>query len=80
MMYKDPIHTSHGKYYISAIVTNGLLLLREAVAIYCQNQKKHTKTLCGQNNAKFCYVKAGSTYTAKLQRVRRKFIHHLICS
>jgi hypothetical protein len=30
--------------------------------VYCDNHEKHTDTLCGQN-AKFWYVKAGSTYS-----------------
>jgi hypothetical protein len=36
------------------------MLFREAVAVYCENHKKHTDTLCGLN-AEFWFVKAGGT-------------------
>jgi hypothetical protein len=35
---------------------------RETVAVYCENHREHTNTLCGQK-AKFWYVKAGSAYS-----------------
>jgi hypothetical protein len=38
------------------------MLFGEIVAVYCENHKEHTNTLCGQN-AEFWYVKAGGTYT-----------------
>jgi hypothetical protein len=38
------------------------MLFRETVAVYCENRTEHTDTLCGQN-AGFCYVKAGGTYS-----------------
>jgi hypothetical protein len=28
---------------------NRLMLFRETVAVYCENHKEHTNTLCGQN-------------------------------
>jgi hypothetical protein len=38
------------------------MLFGELIAVYCENHKEHTKTLCGQN-AEFWYVKAGGTYS-----------------
>jgi hypothetical protein len=37
------------------------MLLRETIAIYCENRTKHTNSPCGQN-AEFLYVKAGDAY------------------
>jgi hypothetical protein len=30
------------------------MLLRERVAVYCENSTKHTNTLCGQNAELYC--------------------------
>jgi hypothetical protein len=38
------------------------MLFRETVAVYWQNNKVQTNTLCGQN-AEFCYVKEGGIYS-----------------
>jgi hypothetical protein len=38
------------------------MLFWERVALYCENHKEHTDTLCGQNAELKC-VKAGSTYS-----------------
>jgi hypothetical protein len=38
------------------------MLLRETVAVYCENRTEHTNTLCGQN-AEFWHVTAGGTYS-----------------
>jgi hypothetical protein len=38
------------------------MLFGETVAVYCENHKEHTDTLCGQN-AKFWRVKTGGTYS-----------------
>jgi hypothetical protein len=54
--------TSQETHYISAIQPNWLMLFREAIAVYCENHKEHTDTLCGQN-AEFWYVKADGIYS-----------------
>jgi hypothetical protein len=51
----------HRKHYVSATETNRLMLFRETVAVYCENNTEHTNTLCRQN-AEFWYVKAGGIY------------------
>jgi hypothetical protein len=38
------------------------MLIRETVAVYCENHTEHTDTLCGQN-AEFWHVKEGGTYS-----------------
>jgi hypothetical protein len=38
------------------------MLFRETVAVYYENHREHTNTLCGQN-AEFYYFKAGGTYS-----------------
>jgi hypothetical protein len=38
------------------------MLFGETVAVYCENHRENTDTLCGQN-PEFWYVKAGGTYT-----------------
>jgi hypothetical protein len=38
------------------------MLIRETIAVYCENHMKHTNTLRGQN-AEFKYVTAGGTYS-----------------
>jgi hypothetical protein len=35
---------------------------RSQIPVYCENQTKHTNTLCGQNVQFIFYVKAGGTY------------------
>jgi hypothetical protein len=37
------------------------MLFGETVAVYCENYKEHTDTLCGQN-VEVWYVKAGGMY------------------
>jgi hypothetical protein len=37
------------------------MLLRETVAVYCENHMEHTDTLCEQN-AEFLHAEAGGTY------------------
>jgi hypothetical protein len=38
------------------------MLFGDTAAVYCENHKEHTNTLCGQN-AEFWYVKAGGAYS-----------------
>jgi hypothetical protein len=37
------------------------MLLRETVAVYCENHTEHTNTLCGQN-VEFYSIKADGTH------------------
>jgi hypothetical protein len=52
VIYKNPVRTSEETHYISATETNRLMLFRETVSVYCENQ-----------NAEFQCVKAGGTYS-----------------
>jgi hypothetical protein len=47
-LYKNSVRTSQ-ETHVSATETNGLMLLREIIAVYCENYTEHTNTLCGQN-------------------------------
>jgi hypothetical protein len=49
IIYKDSVRTSQETYYASATKPNGLMLFRETVAVYCENQMEHINTLCEQN-------------------------------
>jgi hypothetical protein len=60
------------------------MLLRERVAVYCENHTEHTDTLCGQN-AEFYCVKAGGTYSnhwagVKTHGVNKNFVLTLPCT
>jgi hypothetical protein len=57
-IYKVSVRTSQETHYVSTTKTNQLMLFRETVAVYCENHKEHTNTLCG-HNAEFLYVKLG---------------------
>jgi hypothetical protein len=61
-VYNNPVRTSQETHYVTATEPNRLVRFRETVAVYCENHTEHTDTLCGQN-AEFCYVKAGGTYS-----------------
>jgi hypothetical protein len=52
----------HRKHYVSATEPNRLMLLRETVAVYCENHTEHTDTLCGQT-AEVFNVKPGGIYS-----------------
>jgi hypothetical protein len=41
--------TSEETYYVSATKPQRLMLFGETVALYCENHKEHTDTLCAQN-------------------------------
>jgi hypothetical protein len=47
--YTNSVRTSQETHYVSATKPNRLMLLRETVAVYCENHTEHTDTLCGQN-------------------------------
>jgi hypothetical protein len=40
----------HRERYITATVTNQLMLFKEIIAVYCENQMKHSDTRCVQNS------------------------------
>jgi hypothetical protein len=47
-MYVNTVRTSQETHYVSATKPNRLILLKETVAVYCENHTEHTNTLCGQ--------------------------------
>jgi hypothetical protein len=61
VIYTNAVRTSQETHYVSATEPNRLMLFRETVAVYCENHKEHTDTLCGQNE-EFSYVTADGTY------------------
>jgi hypothetical protein len=48
-MYKHSVRTSQETDYVSATKINLLMLFRERVPAYCENDVKHRDTLWGQN-------------------------------
>jgi hypothetical protein len=48
-MFKDSVRTSQETHYVSITKPNRLMLFRETAAVYCEDHKEHTNTLCGQN-------------------------------
>jgi hypothetical protein len=58
----NSVRTSQETRHVSATKPNRLMLFRETVAVFCENQTEHTDTLCGQN-AQFNNVIAGGTYS-----------------
>jgi hypothetical protein len=59
-MYNNPVRTLQETHYVTATKPNRLMLFRETVAVYCENQMEHTNTLCG-HNSEFWYVKVRGT-------------------
>jgi hypothetical protein len=47
-MYSNSVRTSQETRYVSATKTNRLMLFKETVTVYCENNTEHTNTLCGQ--------------------------------
>jgi hypothetical protein len=43
-IYTNPIRTSHEAYNVCATKSNRLFLLRETVAVYCDNRTEQTDT------------------------------------
>jgi hypothetical protein len=62
MTYKNEVRTSQETHYVSATKTNRLMLFRETIAVYRENNMKHKNTFSGQD-AEILYVKAGGTYS-----------------
>jgi hypothetical protein len=48
-MYKNSVRTSQETYHVSATKPSQLILFRETVAVYCENQTEQTDTLWEQN-------------------------------
>jgi hypothetical protein len=65
IIYKNLVRTSQETHYVTATKPNRLMLLRETVAVYCENHMEYTNALCGQN-AEFCFVRAGGTHSNHL--------------
>jgi hypothetical protein len=40
--HTNPVRTSQETHYVSAPVTNRLMLFREIVVVYCENHTEHT--------------------------------------
>jgi hypothetical protein len=59
--YKNSVCTSQETHRFSATNTSQLKLFREMVAVYCENQFKHTNTVFWEN-PELKYVKACGTY------------------
>jgi hypothetical protein len=47
VIYKNTVRTSQETHYVSATNTDRLMLFGETNAVYCENDAKHTNTLCG---------------------------------
>jgi hypothetical protein len=47
--YNELVRTSQEIRYVSAIETNRLMLVRETIAVYCENHTQCTITLFGEN-------------------------------
>jgi hypothetical protein len=46
--YRNSVRTSQETHYVCATKPNRLMLFREIIAVYCENQTEDTDTLCGQ--------------------------------
>jgi hypothetical protein len=60
VLSKTNLGTSQETHYVSVTKPNRLMLFRGTVAVYCENHKEHTNTLCGQN-AEFSLYLTGNT-------------------
>jgi hypothetical protein len=49
LIYKNSVRTSQETCYFSSTEINRLMLLKEIMAVYCENHKKHTNTIYGKN-------------------------------
>jgi hypothetical protein len=61
IIYKNSVCTSQETHRFSASNTSQLMLFREMVAVYCENQMKYTNTVF-RENPELRYVKACGTY------------------
>jgi hypothetical protein len=62
IMFKQPVRTSQETHSVCATKPNRLMLFREIIAVYCENNTEHISTLCGQN-VEFFYNTASGKYT-----------------
>jgi hypothetical protein len=61
LIYINSVRTSQETHNVTTTETNRLMLFGDTVAVYCDNHREHTDTLCGKNE-NFLYVKVGGTY------------------
>jgi hypothetical protein len=59
-LYTTSVRTSQETHYVSDTKLNRLMLVRETVAVYCENHTEHTDSIYDQNTL---YVKAAGTYS-----------------
>jgi hypothetical protein len=61
IIYKDPVRTSQETHYVSATKPNRLTLLRDTIAVFCENHTKHMNILffkggCKKASFPFSYL------------------------
>jgi hypothetical protein len=49
VIFKSSVRTSQETHHVSTTEPNQLTLFREIIAVYCENHREHTNTLCEQN-------------------------------
>jgi hypothetical protein len=54
LIYTGPVRTSQETHHVTATTPNRLILLRETVAVYCENHTEHTDTLCAECRVLVC--------------------------
>jgi hypothetical protein len=55
------VRASQETHYDSATNPNRLMLIREIIAVYCENHTEHINTLCEQNT-EFINIMTGGIY------------------
>jgi hypothetical protein len=59
---KKSVPSSQETYYVSVTKTNRFMLLKQKIAVCCENHIKREITLCGQN-AEFLHVTVHGTFS-----------------
>jgi hypothetical protein len=59
---ENSVRTSQETHYVSATKPNRLMLLKETVAVYCENHTEHTNTLCEQKTQSVPHRKHITSY------------------
>jgi hypothetical protein len=57
LIYKNSVLTSQETRRFSYTKTNRLMLFREIIAVYCENNTEHINTLCRQNALRAVHTK-----------------------
>jgi hypothetical protein len=65
MIFKNSVHTAKKTQHFTVTKINWLTVIKEIIAAYCEENMKHTNTLCGQNVG-LRYVKLGGKYSYNL--------------